>query len=210
MTMLKREGAHNLPLPARQSEGAGGYDLQLCGPSMGGVDRKVFIYPGQRLMIGTGFAWKIPHGHVGLVRPRSGLAVRQGVDVLAGVIDRDYTGEVKVVLINLGETAVELAHGERIAQMVVVAINTDDLHEVESLDVTERGAGGFGSTGKAADRVFLPGDKVVAHRCLHEVVHDKGDGRLLARMPNGMTVHVYAADCVLASDAPAEPLHVPV
>lgn len=139
MIEVKRTGEHALPLPSRASYGAAGFDLMAADG--------VTVYPGQRAMIATGFAWAIPDGYVGMIRPRSGLAVKHGIDVLAGVIDSDYRGEVKVVLINHGERAVEFQQGDRIAQMVIQPVIMSEIEEVSDLGETERGAGGFGSTG---------------------------------------------------------------
>lgn len=138
MIEVKRIGEHVLPLPSRATDGAAGHDLMAADG--------VTVYPGQRAMISTGFAWAIPDGYVGMVRPRSGLAVKHGIDVLAGVIDSDYRGEVKVVLINHGERAVGFQQGDRIAQMVIQPVVTLEACEADELADTERGAGGFGST----------------------------------------------------------------
>jgi dUTP pyrophosphatase len=140
MTIVKRIGDHDLPLPKQESLDAAGYDLRstIC----------VTLYPGQRLAIPTGFAWQIPMGMVGLVRPRSGLAVRDGLDVLAGVIDADFRGEVRAVLINHGDRPVTIAKGERIAQLVITNYYSGPLREVDDLPKTERGEGAFGSTGQ--------------------------------------------------------------
>ena len=105
MIQLQRIGAHDLPLPNQATDGAAGFDLQSAD--------YVILYPGQRLAIPTGFAWDIPLGQVGMIRPRSGLAVRNGADVLAGVIDADYRGEVAVVLINHGERPIYIEAGDR-------------------------------------------------------------------------------------------------
>ena len=122
------------------TEGAAGFDLQSAD--------YVILYPGQRLAIPTGFAWAIPLGQVGMIRPRSGLAVRRGIDVLAGVIDADYRGEVAVVLINHGTRPLDIEAGERIAQMVVQPCMVSVTVECDELPSTERGHGGFGSTGE--------------------------------------------------------------
>ena len=139
MIQLQRIGAHDLPLPKQATEGAAGFDLQSAD--------YVILYPGQRLAIPTGFAWAIPLGQVGMIRPRSGLAVRNGIDVLAGVIDADYRGEVAVVLINHGERPLDIEAGDRIAQMVVQPCMVGVTVECDELPSTERGHGGFGSTG---------------------------------------------------------------
>ena len=139
---IKRLTKYNINRPQRETEGAAGYDLRaVCGPD------PIIITPGDRKLIDTGFAWEIPEGMVGLVRPRSGMAVRQGVDVLAGVIDSDYRGEVKVLLLNTGNDPVKISTDDRIAQMVVVLFHGSELVEVDDLDDSDRGAGGFGSTG---------------------------------------------------------------
>ena len=139
MTQLKRIGAHDLPLPKQATDGAAGFDLQSAD--------YVILYPGQRLAIPTGFAWAFPLGQVGMIRPRSGLAVRSGIDVLAGVIDADYRGEVAVVLINHGTRPLDIEVGDRIAQMVVQPCMVGVTVECDELPSTERGNGGFGSTG---------------------------------------------------------------
>jgi len=140
MTIVKRIGDHDLPLPKQESLDAAGYDLRstIC----------VTLYPGQRLAIPTGYAWIIPMGMVGLVQPRSGLAVRDGIDTLAGVIDADFRGEVRAVLINHGDRPVTIAKGERIAQLVITNYYSGPLREVDDLPKTERGEGAFGSTGQ--------------------------------------------------------------
>jgi len=139
MIQLQRIGAHDLPLPKQATGGAAGFDLQS--------NEYVILYPGQRLAIPTGFAWAIPLGQVGMIRPRSGLAVRSGIDVLAGVIDADYRGEVAVVLINHGDRPLDIEAGDRIAQMVVQPCMVGVTVECDELPSTERGNGGFGSTG---------------------------------------------------------------
>ena len=139
MIQLQRIGAHDLPLPKQATDGAAGFDLQSA------VD--VLLWPGQRIALNTGFAWAIPLGQVGMIRPRSGLAVRNGIDVLAGVIDADYRGEVAVVLVNHGDTSLQINAGDRIAQMVVQPCMVGVTVECDDLPSTERGNGGFGSTG---------------------------------------------------------------
>lgn len=126
-------------LPTRGSARAAGLDL--CS-----VER-LTIPSGGRAAVRTGLAVAIPVGFYGRVAPRSGLAVRQGVDVLAGVIDSDYRGEILCALVNLGEEPFEVEPGARVAQLVVEAIALPRAEWAEDLDETERGAGGFGSTG---------------------------------------------------------------
>lgn len=134
-----RQSTH--PLPVYMSPGAAGMDL------MADVDA-VELGPGARALVPTGIALALPHGYEGQVRPRSGLAVRSGLTVLnaPGTIDSDYRGEVQVLLVNLGQEAVTVRRGERIAQLVVAPVVRVDWDEAASLDATERGAGGFGST----------------------------------------------------------------
>lgn len=133
----------DLPLPAYQSSQAAGLDLVAA------VDRPVTLKPGERALIPTGIAIALPGGHEAQVRPRSGLAIKEGVTVLnsPGTIDADYRGEIKVALVNLGQQPVEIARGMRIAQMVIAPVSHAKLREVAALTETPRGAGGFGSTG---------------------------------------------------------------
>ena len=137
--------AGNLPLPAYQSDGAAGLDL-LAAVSEGAP---VVIAPGRRALIPTGIALALPRGIEGQVRPRSGLAAKHGVTVLntPGTIDSDYRGEVQVILVNLGAEPFEVTRGMRIAQLIVASVTLAQLREVPDLDETERGAGGFGSSG---------------------------------------------------------------
>ena len=131
-----------LPLPAYASAGAAGMDVVAA--------EAVTLTPGARAAVATGFALAIPEGWEVQVRPRSGLALRHGVTCLntPGTIDSDYRGEVKVILINHGTEPFAVARGERIAQLVPAPVVRAELEEVESLDETLRGAGGFGSTGR--------------------------------------------------------------
>jgi dUTP pyrophosphatase len=113
------------------------------------IDDPVVIAPGARAAIPTGFAFALPEGMEGQVRPRSGLAAQQGVTVInaPGTIDADYRGEVTVALVNLGDAPFTVTRGMRIAQLVIAPVLRVALSEVPSLDPTERGQGGFGSTG---------------------------------------------------------------
>lgn len=133
-------------LPAYQSAGAAGMDLRACLAS----GETVTLAPLARALLPTGLALAIPPGFEGQVRPRSGWALKEGVTILnsPGTIDSDYRGEVRVLLINLGQEQVTIAAGERIAQLVICAVAPAQLHEVELLDQTCRGAGGFGHTGR--------------------------------------------------------------
>jgi dUTP pyrophosphatase len=135
----------DLPLPAYQSEGAAGLDLYAAVPA----DAPVVIKPGQWAPIPTGIAIALPRGTEGQVRPRSGLAMRNGIGVLnaPGTVDADYRGEIHVLLVNFGSESFAVARGARVAQLVITPVVHAQLSEVESLDETRRGAGGFGSTG---------------------------------------------------------------
>ena len=131
-----------LPLPAYASEHAAGLDVVAA--------ESLTLAPGARHAVSSGFAIAIPHGYEVQVRPRSGLAFKNGITVLntPGTIDSDYRGEVKVILANLGNEPFEIARGERIAQLVPAPVQRACFAEVEDLDETARGAGGFGSTGR--------------------------------------------------------------
>ncbi len=131
-------------LPAYMSEGAAGLDVCAC------LGTSVTIAPGERYLVGTGFALAIPAGHEVQVRPRSGLAYQHGITVLnaPGTIDSDYRGEVKVLLVNHGRDPFVVQHGERIAQLVLATVHRAALVEVTTLDDTARGVGGHGSTGR--------------------------------------------------------------
>ena len=134
----------SFPPPSYETEGAAGADLRAALPDRAALT----LAPGARAMVPTGLSMAIPAGYEGQVRPRSGLAARLGVTVAnaPGTIDSDYRGEVKVILINLGAEAVKIAHGDRIAQLVVAPV-TQAAFAFGALDETRRGAGGFGSTG---------------------------------------------------------------
>ncbi len=130
-----------LPLPAYATNGAAGMDVVAA--------EEVTLAPGARHAVATGFAVAIPDGYEIQVRPRSGLALKHGVTCLntPGTIDSDYRGEVKVILANLGDTPFPIARGDRIAQLVPAVVQRASLAEIDDLDDTARGAGGFGSTG---------------------------------------------------------------
>ncbi|TKB10633.1 dUTP diphosphatase [Desulforhopalus sp. IMCC35007] len=140
---LLPEGERNLTLPAYETEGSAGMDI------MAAVTGDTIIEPGQITLIPTGFAVAIPKGYEIQVRPRSGLAVKNGITLInsPGTIDSDYRGEVKVALVNLGRGPFTVTRGARIAQMIVAPVQRARLIEVEVLDKTKRGAGGFGHTG---------------------------------------------------------------
>ena len=134
-----------LPLPRYQTDGAAGLDL------LADIDAEWTLLPMERKAVPTGLAIALPEGFEAQVRPRSGLALRHGVTCLnsPGTIDADYRGEVKVILINHGEEDFTVRRGDRIAQLLVSPVVQASWAEVESLDETARGAGGFGSTGAA-------------------------------------------------------------
>lgn len=130
-------------IPAYQTAGAAGMDLAAC------LAEPVRIAPGSIVLIPTGLALAIPPGFEGQVRPRSGLATRHGVTVVnaPGTIDSDYRGELKIALINLGNDPFEITHAMRVAQLVIAPVVQPRVREVDALDATARGSGGFGSTG---------------------------------------------------------------
>jgi dUTP pyrophosphatase len=135
-----------LALPAYQSAHAAGLDLLAAIPEAA----PLILQPGQRALVPTGLAIALPPGYEAQVRPRSGLAAKHGVTVLnsPGTVDADYRGEIFVPLINHGETPFTIRRGERIAQMVIAEVARAELNPVASLTETDRGSGGFGSTGR--------------------------------------------------------------
>jgi dUTP pyrophosphatase len=139
-----------LPLPALLGEGA--FFPEYASAGAAGADLRaseaVEIGPGARAAVATGVRLQIPPGHVGLVWPRSGLAVRHGIDTMAGVVDSDYRGEVRVVLVNHGDEPFRVAPGDRVAQILLQRVERAAFAAVASIDDTERGGGGFGSTGR--------------------------------------------------------------
>jgi dUTP pyrophosphatase len=136
--LIKKLVAHAVA-PMRATEGSAGYDLSSA------VD--AVIPPNGRLAVSTGISIGLPEGTYGRVAPRSGLAFKYGIDVLAGVIDFDYRGEVKCILYNSGDQHFFIKTGDRIAQLIIEKIETPDVAVVLEIDDTARGAGGFGSTG---------------------------------------------------------------
>jgi len=129
----------NAKLPERKTEGAAGLDLYSA--------EDVEINPGEIKIIGTGIAVEIPKGYFGLIKDRSGFASK-GLHTLAGVIDEDYRGEIKIVLVNLGKEKIKIEKGTRIAQLIIIPYLKVTVKEVEELSETERGNKGFGSTGE--------------------------------------------------------------
>lgn len=149
MTILRVERlphAEGLALPAYETSGSAGMDLRAALPEA----EPVILAPGERKLIPTGLKIALEPGYEAQVRPRSGLALKHGVTCLnaPGTIDSDYRGEVGVILINHGQIAFEINRGERIAQLVIASYAQAVMAEVEALDETARGAGGFGSTGR--------------------------------------------------------------
>lgn len=141
--LKKLPGNEDVHLPRRMSELASGFDLHAA------VAEPVILHPGERRLIPTGFAMSMPAGLEAQIRPRSGLAFKYGITCLntPGTIDADYRGEVKVLLINLGQEPFTITRNERIAQMVIQTVPDIVFEEVEELTDTERGDGGFGHTG---------------------------------------------------------------
>jgi dUTP pyrophosphatase len=142
IAILRLPGGEGLPLPSYASAGAAGLDVVAA--------ESLTLQPGARHAVATGFAIAIPPGFEVQVRPRSGLALKHGLTCLntPGTIDSDYRGEVKVILANLGDSPFEVVRGERIAQLVPAPVQRARFAEVRELGSTERGAGGFGSTGR--------------------------------------------------------------
>jgi dUTP pyrophosphatase len=140
------EHGRGLELPRQQTTSAAGVDLLAAL----GMTEVVTISPGRRAVVPCGFSMALPEGHEAQIRPRSGLAAKHGVTVLnsPGTIDADYRGEVKVILVNLGEQDFAIRRGDRVAQMVVAPVSAVEFVESDSLDETERGSNGFGSTGR--------------------------------------------------------------
>jgi dUTP pyrophosphatase len=141
IAVKRLDHAGDLPLPSYETAGSAGMDVRAA--------EELAIAPGKRGLIGTGFAFAIPAGYEIQVRPRSGLALKKGVSIpnTPGTIDSDYRGELKVILINHGEEDFVIQRGDRIAQIVVAPVQRGILNEVAELDETQRGSGGFGSTG---------------------------------------------------------------
>lgn len=144
VAVLRLPHGAGLPLPAYASDGAAGMDVVAA--------EDVTLAPGGRHAVATGFALAIPAGYEVQVRPRSGLALKHGISLpnTPGTIDSDYRGELKVIMINLGAEPFAITRGDRIAQLVVAPVQPARFIEVETLDETIRGAGGFGSTGVAS------------------------------------------------------------
>lgn len=148
---VKREPeAEGLPLPDYATAGSAGLDLMAALPE----DSPVTLAPGGRALISTGLRFALPPGYEGQIRPRSGLAARHGIGLVnsPGTLDGDFRGIVHVIMINWGENPYTIRRGDRIAQMVIAPVTRAALVEVQELESTERGEGGFGSTGFGNDR----------------------------------------------------------
>ncbi len=141
---VRRVGTRGPPLelPRYETAGSAGMDLR--------ADEPFSLAPGERKLVPTGLAVEIPPGHEGSVRPRSGLAIKHGVGMVnaPGTVDSDYRGELRVILVNHGQEPVSFGRGERIAQLVIAPVVQAELELVANLSDTDRGHGGFGSTGK--------------------------------------------------------------
>jgi dUTP pyrophosphatase len=141
---IKRlEGNSDLPLPSYESEGSSGMDIRAS------VKEPVHLRPGEIRLIPTGLAVSIPRGYEGQVRPRSGLALKHGIGMVnsPGTIDSDYRGEIGIIVINWGEKPFSINRGDRIAQLIITRAYQADILEVDDLDSTQRGGGGFGHSG---------------------------------------------------------------
>jgi dUTP pyrophosphatase len=141
--ILIKRTSKNVSLPKYETSGSSGMDISAF------IENNIEIKPGEKSIISTGFHLSIPKGFEVQIRPRSGLAAKKSISVLntPGTIDADYRGEIKVILINLGKEKFIIENGMRIAQMVVCPIVQAEFEEVNELSITDRGSGGFGSTG---------------------------------------------------------------
>ncbi len=153
VNVVREPGTEDLPLPAYMTRGSAGMDLFAANRE------PVVLPPGGRALIPTGLRLEIPEGYEGQVRPRSGPAVRAGVTVLnsPGTIDSDYRGEVRVLLVNLGDEPFTVNRGDRVAQLVISPVCRAELEPVDTLGETSRGRRGFGHTGGFSGRTGPPG-----------------------------------------------------
>jgi dUTP pyrophosphatase len=142
--ITREAGCEDLPLPEYETELAAGMDVRAA------VGEALTLAPGERAFVPTGLRIALPKGYEAQIRPRSGLAIRHGITMLntPGTIDADYRGEIRLVVINLGQEAFTIRRGDRVAQMVVAPVSRVTWRACEALDDTERGAGGFGHTGR--------------------------------------------------------------
>ena len=146
--LMQLSHGKGLPLPSYETAEAAGMDLRAAVPE----DAPLTLKPGERELVPTGFAMAIPPGFEAQIRPRSGLALKHGIGLVnaPGTVDSDYRGEIKIILINLGQEDFEISRGMRIAQMIIAPVLQVAIEPVGSLNNTTRGAGGFGSTGVGA------------------------------------------------------------
>ncbi len=146
--LMQLSHGKGLPLPSYETAEAAGMDLRAAVPE----DAPLTLKPGERELVPTGFAMAIPIGFEAQIRPRSGLALKHGIGLVnaPGTVDSDYRGEIKIILINLGQEDFEISRGMRIAQMIIAPVLQVAIEPVGSLNNTTRGAGGFGSTGVGA------------------------------------------------------------
>jgi dUTP pyrophosphatase len=144
--LIKSDSGKDLPTPKYATPGSAGMDLYAD------IQSPLTLYKGQKLLISAGISIELPEKYEAQIRPRSGLAAKNGITVLntPGTIDSDYRGEIKVILINLSDTDFTIERGMRIAQMIIAPVTTAYIVETESLEETKRGDGGFGSTGVKA------------------------------------------------------------
>lgn len=145
INIMRLDHANGLQLPSYETGGSAGMDIRAAVPE----DKNIILLPNERALVPTGLVFEIPQGYEVQIRPRSGLAFKNGITCLntPGTIDSDYRGEIKVLLINLGTEEFEITRGMRIAQMIVAPVTQAEMKEVSKLSDTERGEGGFGSTG---------------------------------------------------------------
>jgi dUTP pyrophosphatase len=145
LCLVRLPHGEGIELPAYETSGAAGMDLRAAVAA----DAPLTLEPGKRALVPTGLVFEIPHGYEGQIRPRSGLAFKNGITCLntPGTVDSDYRGEVKVLLVNLGEEPFVIERGMRMAQMVIAPVTQVAVREATETSETTRGAGGFGSTG---------------------------------------------------------------
>lgn len=147
LNIIRLESAVGLDLPSYETSGSAGMDIRAAVPT----DRQIVLLPGRRALVPTGLVFEIPEGYEVQIRPRSGLAFKHGITCLntPGTIDSDYRGEIKILLINLGDDDFRIERGMRIAQAVFAPVIQPKIVEATTISETERGSNGFGSTGTA-------------------------------------------------------------
>lgn len=147
LNIIRLESAIGLDLPAYETSGSAGMDIRAAVPT----DRQIVLLPGRRALVPTGLVFEIPEGYEVQIRPRSGLAFKHGITCLntPGTIDSDYRGEIKILLVNLGDDDFRIERGMRIAQAIFAPVIQPKIEEKTTISETTRGANGFGSTGTA-------------------------------------------------------------